>query len=147
VSPEEAFDLICDPGRFEHCRTKTMGITRLATTEDGMVACCDIRYLDHVPTSAVTRWHLSPPARVDIVLEHGFPHYLHATWELAPVPSGTRLSYREEIGLGHGLVGRLHDRAAGAWFDRAVATEVTELARLLVSGVRAGDRRAATVAA
>jgi len=42
----------------------------------------------------------------------------------------------EELDLGHGPLGMVHDAVARSWFARSVAREVSEIARLLESGER-----------
>ena len=42
----------------------------------------------------------------------------------------------EELDLGHGLLGMIHDVVARSWFARSVAREVSEIGRLLEAGER-----------
>jgi hypothetical protein len=52
------------------------------------------------------------------------------------VAGGTRIHHVEEIEMGRGLLGWLHDLVAGRWFARSVQQEVSEIARLLEAGER-----------
>jgi hypothetical protein len=73
---------------------------------------------------------------IDVTLEHGVPRSLHAWFEIEAVEGGTRLRHVEELDLGRGPLGWLHDAVARAWFARSVAAEVAEIARLLEAGER-----------
>jgi len=42
----------------------------------------------------------------------------------------------EELDLGHGVLGMLHDAVARSWFARSVEREVAEIGRLLEAGER-----------
>ena len=64
------------------------------------------------------------------------PRALHAWFEIEAVDGGTRVRHVEELDLGHGLLGTLHDAVARSWFARSVAQEVSEIGRLLESGER-----------
>jgi hypothetical protein len=52
------------------------------------------------------------------------------------VNGGTRIHHVEEIDMGWGPLGWLHDVLARAWFARSVRQEVGEIARLLEAGER-----------
>jgi hypothetical protein len=54
------------------------------------------------------------------------------------VKGGTRIHHVEELDLGHGPLGWLHDMVADQWFARSVDAEVAEIGRLLEAGER-GD--------
>jgi hypothetical protein len=73
-----------------------------------------------------------------VTLEHGVPRGLHAWFEIEAVEEGTRIHHVEELDLGHGPLGWLHDIVAGQWFARSVHAEVAEIGRLLEAGER-GD--------
>jgi hypothetical protein len=64
------------------------------------------------------------------------PRALHAWFEIEAVEGGTRVRHVEELDIGHGPLGQLHDAVARAWFARSVAQEVSEIARLLEAGER-----------
>jgi hypothetical protein len=61
---------------------------------------------------------------------------LHAWFEIDVVDGGTRVHHVEELDLGHGILGVLHDAVARRWFARSVSREVSEIARLLEAGER-----------
>jgi hypothetical protein len=136
VTPQEVFDFVLDPAQYTKADTKMVWVTKLADTPDGMIAREDGKFLGRFPGSVVTRYRWSMPNRIDVTLEHGIPERLHAWFEIASVDGGTRLRHVEEMHFGHGLAGFAYDLVARQWFERAVADEVTEIARLL----RAGER-------
>jgi len=84
----------------------------------------------------VTRYRWVRPTSIDVVLEHGLPRGLHAWFEIEGVPGGTRVRHVEEMDFGHGPLGLLYDAVARSWFERSVAREVAEIARLLEAGVQ-----------
>jgi hypothetical protein len=84
----------------------------------------------------VTRYRWRRPGRIDVTLEHGVPRALHAWFELDDVDGGVRIHHVEELDLGGGVLGRLHDLVARRWFAAAVRQEVDEIARLLERGER-----------
>ena len=55
---------------------------------------------------------------------------------LMPSTGGTRIHHVEELDIGHGPLGWLHDLVAGTWFARSVDAEVAEIGRLLQAGER-----------
>jgi hypothetical protein len=111
-------------------------VTKLADTPDGMVAREDGRFLGKFAGSVITRYRWKRPGNIDETLEHGVPKSLHAWFEIDAVADGTRVRHVEEIEMGHGLLGRVHDLVAGRWFASSVELEVAEIARLLESGER-----------
>jgi hypothetical protein len=136
VSPDEVFDFVLDPAQYTKADTKIVWVTKLADTPDGMLAREDGKFLGRFRGSIVTRYHWDRPHRIDVTLEHGVPRSLHAWFEIDEVPGGTRLHHVEELDLGHGILGALHDQVAGSWFARSVHDEVAEIARLMRSGER-----------
>ncbi|SRR5579883_1658185 len=136
VTPEEAFDFVLDPAQYTKADTKMIWVTKLADTPDGMLAREDGRFLGRFKGSVITRYRWTRPNHIDVVLEHGVPEQLHAWFEIEPVEGGTRLHHVEEIHMGHGLLGKLHDLVAGDWFSRSVRAEVDEIGRLLEAGER-----------
>jgi hypothetical protein len=108
----------------------------LADTPDGMIAREDGRFLGRFRGSIISRYTWSPPHRIDVTLEHGVPERLNAWFEIDEVDGGVRMRHVEELEMGHGLLGRLHDLVARRWFERAVRQEVAEIERLM----RAGER-------
>jgi hypothetical protein len=136
VSCQEAFDFVLDPFQYTKADTKMVWVTKLADTSDGMIAREDGRFLGRFPGSVITRYRWHEPHRIDVTLEHGVPRRLHAWFEIEAVDGGTRIRHVEELELGHGPLGTLHDLVAGRWFADSVTREVAEIGRLLESGQR-----------
>ena len=136
VTPDEVFDFVLDPSQYTKADTKMIWVTKLADTPDGMLAREDGRFLGRFRGSVVTRYRWDRPTSIDVVLEHGVPRQLHAWFEIEAVPGGSRIHHVEEIDMGHGILGALHDAVARNWFARSVSAEVAEIARLLESGER-----------
>jgi hypothetical protein len=136
VSPQDVFDFVLDPVQYAKADTKIVNVSKLADTEDGMIAREDGRFLGRFRGSIITRYRWDPPRRIDVTLEHGVPERLHAWFEIDDVANGTRLRHVETIHFGHGLGGRLYDLIARRWFAKSVEREVAEIARLM----RAGER-------
>ncbi len=136
VTPDEVFDFVLDPAQYTKADTKMVWVTKLADTPDGMLAREDGRFMGKFAGSVITRYRWKRPGSIDVILEHGVPESLHAWFEIDAVADGTRVRHVEEIEMGHGLLGRLHDLVAGKWFAKSVELEVAEIARLLESGER-----------
>jgi Polyketide cyclase / dehydrase and lipid transport len=136
VAPEEAFDFVLDPAQYTKADTKMVWVTKLADTPGGMLAREDGKFLGLLPGSVVTRYRWERPRSIDVTLEHGVPRGLHAWFDIEAVDGGTRIHHVEELDLGHGLLGWLHDLLAGGWFARSVDAEVREIGRLLEAGER-----------
>ncbi|HVA06617.1 MAG TPA: SRPBCC family protein [Acidimicrobiales bacterium] len=136
VTPEEVFDFVLDPAQYTKADTKMVWVTKLADTPDGMLAREDGKFLGKFRGSVITRYRWERPRHIDVTLEHGVPRHLHAWFEIEPVDEGTRIRHVEELDLGHGPLGWLHDRVAGRWFARSVHAEVAEIGRLLEAGER-----------
>jgi hypothetical protein len=136
VTPEEAFDFVLDPAQYTKADTKMVWVTNLADTPDGMLAREDGKFLGRFRGSVITRYRWKRPHTIDVQLEHGVPEGLHAWFEIDAVEGGTRIRHVEELELGHGLLGWLHDLVAGQWFARSVRAEVAEIGRLLEAGER-----------
>jgi hypothetical protein len=136
VTPDEVFDFVLDPAQYTKADTKMVWVTKLADTPDGMLAREDGRFLGKFSGSVITRYKWKRPRSIDVTLEHGVPKSLHAWFEISAVADGTRVRHVEEIEIGHGLLGRLHDLVARNWFAKSVELEVAEIARLLESGER-----------
>jgi hypothetical protein len=136
VTAWEAFDFVLDPAQYTKADTKMIWVTKLADTDDGMVAREDGRFLGRFRGSVVTRYRWDAPHRIDVTLEHGVPAHLHAWFDIDEVEGGTRIHHVEEIEMGRGPLGWLHDAVARKWFEGAVAQEVKEIARLLEAGER-----------
>ena len=136
VTPDEVFDFVLDPFQYTKADTKMVWVTKLADTPDGMIAREDGKFLGRFRGSVITRYRWERPTSIDVVLEHGVPRSLHAWFEITPVEGGTRVRHVEELDLGHGVLGLLHDKLAGGWFARSVSAEVDEIGRLLEAGER-----------
>ena len=140
VTPDEVFDFVLDPAQYTKADTKMIWVTRLAELPDGMLAREDGKFLGVLRGSVVTRYRWERPTHIDVVLEHGVPRRLHAWFEIEAVEGGTRVRHVEELDLGHGPLGAVHDAVARGWFARSVAREVAEIARLLEAGERGRPR-------
>ncbi len=136
VTADEAFDFVLDPAQYTKADTKMVWVTKLADTPDGMIAREDGKFLGRFRGSVITRYRWQRPNSIDVTLEHGVPRSLHAWFEITEFPGGTRIRHVEELDLGHGVLGLLHDHLAGGWFARSVESEVAEIGRLLRSGER-----------
>jgi hypothetical protein len=136
VTPQEVFDFVLDPAQYTKADTKMVWVTKLADTPDGMVAREDGKFLGRFRGSVITRYRWDPPTTIDVTLEHGVPRGLHAWFEIDAVDGGTRVRHVEELDLGHGPLGWLHDLVAGKWFASSVKAEVAEIGRLLEDGER-----------
>ncbi|MCU1375013.1 MAG: hypothetical protein JWO68_2299 [Actinomycetia bacterium] len=136
VSAREVFDFVLDPAQYTKADTKMVWVTKLADTDDGMIAREDGRFLGRFEGSVVTRYRWSAPTEIDVTLVHGVPSDIHAWFEIEEREGGTHLRHVEEMEFGHGLLGRLYDAVGGRWFAKQVAQEVREIARLLEAGER-----------
>ena len=142
VSAQEAFDFVLDPAQYTKADTKMVWVTKLADTPDGMIAREDGRFLGRFPGSVVTRYRWREPHHIDVTLEHGVPRDLHAWFDLEDRDGGVRIHHVEELDLGHGPLGWVHDAVAGRWFAESVRAEVAEIGRLLDAGERGRGRDA-----
>jgi hypothetical protein len=136
VTPQEVFDFVLDPAQYTKADTKILGVTRLAETADGMIAREDGTFLGVARGSVITRYRWQAPHRIDVTLEHGFIRSLHAWFDIEAVSGGTRITHVEEVELGKGILGVIHDALVGGWWARSVRREVDEIARLLEAGER-----------
>jgi Polyketide cyclase / dehydrase and lipid transport len=136
VTPDQAFDFVLDPAQYTKADTKMIWVTKLADTPDGMLAREDGKFLGRLRGSVITRYHWERPSSIDVTLEHGVPRRLHAWFKIDAVDGGTRIHHVEELDIGHGPLGWLHDLVAGNWFARSVDAEVAEIGRLLQAGER-----------
>lgn len=138
VTPEEVFDFVLDPAQYTKADTKIVWVTKICDTPDGMIAQEDGRFMGLFPGSVITRYRWRRPHRLDVTLVHGFPKAIHAWFEIEAVPGGTRIRHVEQVDMGDGPLGRVHDALMRGWWQRSVEEEVAEIARLL----RAGERGA-----
>ena len=136
VTPDDVFDFVLDPVQYTKADTKMVWVTKLADTPDGMLAREDGKFLGLFRGSVVTRYRWTRPTHIDVILEHGVPRGLHAWFEIEAVEGGAHIRHVEELDLGHGPLGWLHDAVARSWFARSVEREVAEIARLLEAGQR-----------
>ena len=123
VTPIEVFYFVLDPAQYTKADTKIVWVTKLADTPDGMIAREDGKFLGLLPGSVVTRYRWEPPHHIDVRLEHGAPRSIHAWFEIDAVDGGTRIHHVEEIEMGWGPLGALHDLVAGRWFSHSVQQE------------------------
>jgi hypothetical protein len=136
VTAQEAFDFVLDPAQYTKADTKMVWVTKLGATPNGMIAREDGRFLGRLPGSVITRYRWDAPYRIDVTLEHGVPRALHAWFEIDAVDDGVRIHHVEELDLGRGPLGLLHDLVARRWFASSVRHEVAEIGRLLAAGER-----------
>jgi Polyketide cyclase / dehydrase and lipid transport len=136
VSADEAFDFVLDPAQYVKADTKMIWVTKLADLPNGMIAREDGTFLGRFKGSVITRYTWQRPTSIDVTLEHGVPRSLHAWFEITEVEGGTQIRHVEELDLGHGPLGWLHDAFARGWFARSVRAEVSEIGRLLEAGER-----------
>lgn len=136
VSAVEAFDFVLDPAQYTKADTKMLWVTKLADIPNGMLAREDGKFLGRFKGSVITRYRWDRPNHIDVTLEHGVPRSLHAWFEIEDEPGGVRIRHVEELDLGHGILGAIHDRVAGRWFAQSVRDEVAEIGRLLEDGQR-----------
>lgn len=140
VTPDEAFDFVLDPAQYTKADTKMIWVTKLAELPDGMIAREDGKFLGRFKGSIITRYTWQRPHRIEVVIEHGVPRGLRAWFEISETEGGTRIHHVEELDLGYGPLGWLHDVVAKNWFARSVRAEVDEIGRLLEAGER-GQRQ------
>jgi hypothetical protein len=136
VGARDAFDFVLDPAQYTKADTKMVWVTKLADTPDGMIAREDGRFLGRFRGSVITRYRWLRPGHIDVTLEHGVPRELHAWFDFDELDGGVRIHHVEELDLGHGVLGTVHDLVARRWFARSVRQEVDEIARLLERGQR-----------
>ena len=136
VSAQDVFDFVLDPVQYRKADTKIIDVTKLAATDDGMLAREDGLFLGRFRGSVVTRYRWAAPHHIDVTLVHGVPQSLHAWFDIAETERGTRLHHVEEMSIGHGALGVVYDWIARRWFASAVEHEVAEIARLMSSGER-----------
>ena len=135
VTPDEAFDFVLDPAQYVKADTKMIWVTKLADVPDGMIAREDGKFLGCFKGSVITRYQWERPTKIDVVIEHGVPRGLHAWFEITEVEGGTQIRHVEELDLGHGPFGWVHDLLARDWFAR------DRFARGRVNGVLAQAAR------
>jgi len=135
VTPEEVFDFVLDDRQYTKADTKIVRVTKVADTEDGMIAIEDGKFFG-LPGSVVTRYRWIPFKRIDVTLVHGVLKSLNASFDIEQVEGGTRVHHVEEMEMGLGLIGPLFERGFRTWLENSVRQEVTEIKRLMEAGER-----------
>jgi hypothetical protein len=135
VSAQDIFDFVLDPAQYTKADLKVVGVTKLADTEDGMIAREDGKFLGRFPGSVITRYRWMAPHSIDVVLEHGVPAYMHAWFEIEDRDGGAFVRHVEELAMRKPF-GAVWDIATKSWFAKSVAQEVSEIARLMEAGER-----------
>jgi hypothetical protein len=138
VSARDVFEFVLDPAQYTKADTKMIWVTKLADTDDGMIAREDGRFLGKFKGSVVTQYRWVAPVHIDVTLVHGVPERIHAWFEIEELEGGTHLRHVEEIEFGHGPLGMLYDAPGRKWFADQVVQEVREIARLMEAGERGG---------
>ena len=136
VSAQDVFDFVLDPAQYTKADTKMVWVTKLADTEDGMIAREVGKFLGRFKGAVITKYSWTPPTHIDVTLVHGIPKSIHAWFEIEERDGGTHLRHVEEMDFGHGVAGSLYDAVGRRWFAEQVAQEVEEIARLLEAGER-----------
>ena len=135
VTPEEVFDFVLDDTQYSKADTKIVRVTKVADTEDGMIAIEEGKFFG-LPGSVVTRYRWVPFKRIDVTLVHGVLKSLNASFDIEAVEGGTRVHHVEEIEMGLGPAGPLFEMAFRRWLADSVRQEVTEIKRLMETGER-----------
>lgn len=135
VSAQDIFDLVLDPIQYTKADTKIVDVTRLASTDDGMIAREDGKFFGRFPGSVITRYRWREPYHIDVTLEHGLPSVMHAWFEIEDRDGGAWFRHVETIAMPQPF-DPLWRAVASRWFATSVRQEVAELKRLLVSGER-----------
>lgn len=135
VTPEEVFNFVLDDTQYSKADTKIVRITKVADTEDGMIAIEEGKFFG-LPGSVVTRYRWVPFKTINVTLVHGTLKSLNAYFEVEQVDGGTKVHHVEEIEMGMGPVGGLFDVAFRTWLENSVRQEVTEIKRLMEAGER-----------
>lgn len=135
VTPEEVFDFVLDDRQYTKADTKIVRVTKVADTEDGMIAIEEGKFFG-LPGSVVTRYRWVPYKSIVVTLVHGQLRSLNASFDIEQVEGGTRVHHVEEMEMGLGPAGPLMDRAFAGWLESSVRQEVTEIKRLMEAGER-----------
>ena len=135
VTPEEVFDFVLDDTQYSKADTKIVRVTKVADTDDGMIAIEDGRFFG-MNGSVVTRYRWVPFKRIDVTLVHGVLKSLNASFDIEQVEGGTRVHHVEEIEMGLGPLGPVLEIGFRKWLADSVRQEVTEIKRLMEAGER-----------
>ena len=119
VTPDEVFDFVLDPAQYTKADTKIVWVTKLADFPGGMLAREDGKFLGLFKGSVVTRYRWTRPTSIDVTLEHGVPAGPACVVRDRRRRGGTRVRHVEELDLGHGPLGLLHDAVARSLVRRA----------------------------
>jgi hypothetical protein len=140
VTAQEVFDFVIDPAQYTKADTKILWVTKLADTEDGMIAREDGTFLGlrFAKGSVITRYRWQAPNRIDVTLEHGVIRGMNAWFDIEETNGGTRITHIEEVDFGWGPIGWIHDALIAGWWQSSVKKEVSEIARLMREGERGG---------
>jgi hypothetical protein len=135
VTAREVFDFVLDDMQYTKADTKIVRITKVADTDDGMIAIEEGKFFG-LPGSVVTRYRWVPFKRINVTLVHGVLKSLNASFDVEEVEGGTRVHHVEEMEMGMGPVGQLFDAGFRNWLENSVRQEVSEIKRLMESGER-----------
>ncbi len=135
VTPEEVFMFVLDDRQYSKADAKLGRVTKIADTEDGMVAIGEGKFFG-LRGSVVIRVRWVPFKRIDVTLVHGVLKSLDASFDIEQVEGGTRVHHVEEIEMGMGPLGAVFNVAFRSWLANAVRQEVTEIKRLMEAGER-----------
>jgi hypothetical protein len=145
VTPEEVFDFVLDDRQYTKADTKIVRVTKVADTDDGMIAIEDGKFFG-LPGSVVTRYRWVPFKSIDVTLVHGVLKSLNASFDIRQVDGGTRVHHVEELEMGLGPLGPLFEVGFRTWLANSVRQEVTEIKRLMEAGERGRPFREMPVA-
>ena len=136
VTIDEVYDFVLDPAQYTKADTKIIWVTKLADTDDGMIALEEGRFFG-LRGDVVTRYRWSQDkTRIEVTLVHGLLRSLRAGFDLEAVADGVRIRHFEEIEMAFGPLGRAIELAFGWWLSNSVPQEVREIKRLMEAGER-----------
>src|SRR2546422_10193558 len=101
VSAQDVFDFVLDPAQYTKADTKVLAVTKLADTDDGMVAREDGLFLGRFRGSVVTRYRWDAPHRIDVTLLHGVPESFNAWFAIREENCGARLHHVAQNACAH----------------------------------------------
>ncbi|MGH2828979.1 MAG: SRPBCC family protein [Actinomycetota bacterium] len=136
VTSKDVFDFVLDPAQYTKADTKIIDVRKICDIDGGMIAREDGKFMGLFPGSVITKYQWDEPHRIDVTLVHGVPKRIHAWFEIDDVEGGTRLRHVEEVDMGRGPLGSLHDLLIGRWWQASVRKEVSEISRLMQEGER-----------
>src|SRR4051812_26876571 len=68
VSAQDVFDFVLDPAQYTKADTKMVWVTKLADTEDGMIAREIGKFLGRFKGAVITKYSWTPPTHIDVTL-------------------------------------------------------------------------------